>query len=124
MADLRGANAIVSFLRELRTVRRFRPGAIPRRVVEDILEVARWSGSAMNLQPWEFVMVWDRGTLEDLSRLEGYAGHLAGAAVGIVLGDGGGTNRAGDLRRGAREREDLARRSGARGRRSGARGGL
>jgi len=115
MADLRGANAIVSFLRELRTVRRFRPGAIPRRVVEDILEVARWSGSAMNLQPWEFVMVWDRGTLEDLSRLEGYAGHLAGAAVGIVLGDGGGTNRAGDLRRGAREREDLARRSGARG---------
>ena len=85
MADLRGANAIVSFLRELRTVRRFRPGAIPRRVVEDILEVARWSGSAMNLQPWEFVMVWDRGTLEDLSRLEGYAGHLAGGAVGIVL---------------------------------------
>ncbi len=85
MADLRGANAIVSFLRELRTVRRFRPGAIPRRVVEDILEVARWSGSAMNLQPWEFVVVWDRGTLEDLSRLEGYAGHLAGAAVGIVL---------------------------------------
>ncbi len=85
MGDLRDANAIVSFLRELRTVRRFRPGATPRRVVEDIFEVARWSGSAMNLQPWEFVVVWDLGTLEDLARLEGYAGYLAGAAVGIVL---------------------------------------
>ncbi|HEV8043947.1 MAG TPA: hypothetical protein VGP38_02130, partial [Rubrobacter sp.] len=37
------------------------------------------------LQPWEFVVVWDRRTLEDLLRLEGYAGHLAGGAVGIVL---------------------------------------
>jgi nitroreductase len=54
-------------------------------VLDDMLEVARWSGSARNLQPWELVVVRDRETLSALGALEGYAGHLAGAALGIVL---------------------------------------
>lgn len=53
--------------------------------LEDILEVARWSGSAKNRQPWKFLVVRDRRTLERLATLEGYVQHLAGAAVGIVL---------------------------------------
>lgn len=81
----RDADPLIAFLLGLRTVRRFRPEPVPQRVVEDVLEVARWSGSAMNLQPWEFVVVWDREMLRHLASVEGYAGHLAGAAVGIVL---------------------------------------
>ena len=58
---------------------------MPRDVVNDVLEVARWSGSAMNVQPWELVVVRDRGALGALARAEGYAGHLAGAALGLVV---------------------------------------
>ena len=75
----------VAFLKALRTVRFFEPRPVPQKALDDVLEVARFSGSARNRQPWEFVVVRDRGTLERLAVLEGYAQHLAGAAVGIVL---------------------------------------
>jgi nitroreductase len=75
----------IAFLRGLRSVRRFGPEPIPPEVVDDLLEVARWTGSARNLQPWELIVVRDRETLGALAELEGYARHLAGAALGIVL---------------------------------------
>lgn len=75
----------IAFLRSLRAVRSFRPDPVPQEVVDDILEVARWSGSASNRQPWELVVIRDRETLEALASLEGYAHHLADAPLGIVL---------------------------------------
>jgi hypothetical protein len=77
---------LVGFLKSLRTVRFFKQHKrVPENVLHDVLEVARWSGSARNRQPWEFVVVSDRETLESLAACEGRAAHLANAAVGIVL---------------------------------------
>ena len=53
--------------------------------MHDVLEVARWSGSASNRQPWELVVVRDRETLGALAQVEGYAAHLRDAPLGIVL---------------------------------------
>jgi nitroreductase len=85
MADARTAEDRIAFLRSLRAVRSFRPDPVPQEVVDDILEVARWSGSASNRQPWEFVVIRDKETLGALAHVEGYANHLAGAPLGIVL---------------------------------------
>ncbi len=85
MTDNETAHQRIAFLRGLRNVRRFRPDPIPPAVVDDLLEVARWTGSARNMQPWEFVTVRDRATLRRLAEAEGYAAHLAGAPLGIVL---------------------------------------
>jgi nitroreductase len=75
----------ITFLRSLRAVRSFRPDPVPEDIVDDVLEVARWSGSASNRQPWELVVVRDRETLRALADVEGYAYHLAGASLGIVI---------------------------------------
>jgi nitroreductase len=75
----------VAFLKSLRTVRFFERETVSQEALDDILEVARWSGSARNRQPWKFLVMRDRPTLKKLAALEGYAKHLAGAAVGIVL---------------------------------------
>ena len=75
----------IEFLRTLRTVRRFTDQPVPQAVLDDLLTVARWSGSANNLQPWVFIVVRDRETLRRLSELQGYVSHLAGAALAIVL---------------------------------------
>jgi len=75
----------ISFLRSLRAVRSFRPDAVSQEVVDDILQVVRWSGSAGNRQPWEIVVIRDRETLRSLASVEGYADHLAGASLGIVI---------------------------------------
>ena len=76
---------LTDFLRRLRAVREFRPGPLPDDVVQDILEVARWSGSASNRQSAEIVVVRDRELLKRLASLHGYLGHLAGAALGMIL---------------------------------------
>ena len=79
-------SALVGFLKSLRTLRTFEQHKpVPENVLQAVLEVARSSGSARNRQPWEFVVVRDRKTLESLAACEGRAAHLANAAVGIVL---------------------------------------
>ena len=81
----RTARDRISFLRTLRAVRSFRSDPIPQSVLDDVLEVARWSGSATNKQPWEILIIRERETLRSLASVGGYAGHLAGAPLAIVL---------------------------------------
>jgi nitroreductase len=83
--DARTAKDRIAFLRTLRAVRSFRSDPVPQEVLDDILEVARWSGSASNSQPWEMILVRNRDTLSALASVDGYAGHLARAPLGIVL---------------------------------------
>ncbi len=75
----------IAFLRGLRAVRAFRPDPVPQAALDDILDVARWSGSASNRQPWELIIVRDAEDRRKLAAVEGYAQHLAGAPLGIVL---------------------------------------
>ena len=84
MTDKAIASDRTRFLLSLRAVRQFRGDSVPQEVVDDVLEVARLSGSASNKQPWELVVVRDQETLQALAGVEGYAGHLAEAALGIV----------------------------------------
>ena len=58
---------------------------VPEDVLADVLEVVRWTGSAKNRQPWELVVVRSRETLERLSRLGRFAGHLAKAPLAVAL---------------------------------------
>jgi nitroreductase len=75
----------IRLLRDLRAIRHYRPDPVPEVVLDDVYEITRWTGSAENRQPWELVVVRDRGTLDRLSEFEGYAKHLAGAPLGVVL---------------------------------------
>ena len=85
MIQAENPRQFIELLRNLRAVRQFRPDAIPQEVIDAILEVARWSGTASNRQHWELIVIGERKTLQALARCEGYAQHLAGAALGIVL---------------------------------------
>ncbi len=75
----------IDLLRSLRSVRRFTSEPVSQQALDDILAVLRWSGSSGNRQTWHAIVVRDRELLHGLAKLEGYARHLAGAALGIVL---------------------------------------
>jgi nitroreductase len=77
--------AAITLLRRLRAVRQFQPEPVPESVLDDVLEVARWTGSARNVQPWEFIVVRDRAMLQALADTESTAKHLAGAPLAIAL---------------------------------------
>ena len=74
-----------ALLRGVRNVRRFRSEPVPETVVDDVLDVARWSGSAMNRQPWEFVVVREPATLRALAATSPTIGWMAGAPLAIVV---------------------------------------
>ena len=68
-----------------RAVRRFDPRPIEAEALDRILWAGRRSGSAKNLQRWEFIVCRDSGHLAQLSTLGPWAGHLAGATLAIAL---------------------------------------
>jgi len=77
----------VRLLRGLRAVRRFARDPLPQHVVDDVLEVARWTGSASNRPPWELILVRDKEILHGIGALPNAAGlrHVAKAAAVVVL---------------------------------------
>ncbi len=68
-----------------RAVREFSPEPLPAEVVRAILNAGRRSQSSKNTQPWQFIAVQERAQLVAMSKLGTYAGHLAGAALGVAL---------------------------------------
>jgi len=72
-------------IRTKRAVRSFDPGRLPTEAVQAILNAGRRSQSSKNSQPWHFIAIQDRAELEALSRTGTYAGHLAGAALGVAI---------------------------------------
>jgi nitroreductase len=68
-----------------RAVRKFADRPLADDDLDRILRAGRRSGSSKNLQRWEFIVCRDREHLRELSVVGPWAGHLAGAAVGIAL---------------------------------------
>lgn len=48
---------LTTAIKERRSIRKFKPVDLPRNIVEEILDVARWSPSWGNTQPWEFYVL-------------------------------------------------------------------
>ncbi len=46
-----------STVRERRSIRKFRPDSIPRKLIEELLDIARWSPSWGNTQPWQIHVI-------------------------------------------------------------------
>jgi len=72
-------------LRGLRQCRKFTDERIADDVLQDILGVARWTGSSKNSQPWHFVVVRDKELLAQVAEAGAFSGFLAGADVVIVI---------------------------------------
>jgi nitroreductase len=68
-----------------RAIRSFEDRPMAPGHLERILHAGRRSGSSKNLQRWSFIVCRDREHLRQLSVLGPWAGHLAGAAVGVAL---------------------------------------
>ncbi len=83
--DTSQARALSRFLRSLRAVRRFSSQPVTDDVLQDIVEVARWTGSSKNTQPWRLIVVRDKGSLAQLADCGPYAGHVAHAQAAIAL---------------------------------------
>jgi nitroreductase len=56
-------------LRQTRQVREFTAAPVDATALDAIADVARWSGSASNTQPWRFIVVTDEAVLRRLAEI-------------------------------------------------------
>lgn len=75
----------LALLRSLRATRWFADAPVSDAVVDELIDVARWTGSARNRQPWRVAVVTGAQPRAALARLGAYAAHLAGAPVALAL---------------------------------------
>ena len=72
-------------IRSKRAIREFKDTPLPEETINIILNAGRLAQSAKNIQAWHFIAIQDRNILNQLSKLGDFAGHLAGAALGVAI---------------------------------------
>ena len=72
-------------IRTLLAVRQYRDAPIPPALVRRIVEAGRLTGSAMNAQPWHFIVVEDRQTLARLGAAATSGPYVAQAPLAVVV---------------------------------------
>jgi len=72
-------------MRRARQTRDFRPDPVPEEILRGILDVARWTGSAGNRQPWTFIVVTDPEVRRKMAEACPYTAHIGNAPVVIVV---------------------------------------
>jgi nitroreductase len=79
------AKDVTTLMRRVRQTRDFRPDPVPEDALLDILDVARWSGSVSNKQPWTFILVTDAESRRKMAEAAPYTGHIGVAPVVVVI---------------------------------------
>ena len=72
-------------IRKRRDIRSFLKKDVPEDVIKKILEAGRLSPSAMNLQPWNFIVIRNKETLKELGELCLSGRFVAWASFAVVV---------------------------------------
>jgi nitroreductase len=64
-------NSTIEDLRKVRQVRAFTAEPVSDAQLQGLLEVAQWTGSSQNTQPWHFIVIQDKDQLDKVSRVRG-----------------------------------------------------
>jgi nitroreductase len=79
------ANDVVELVRTVRQARQYSDKPVSDETIAELLEVARWTGSSRNTQPWHFVVVTDKEKLRQVSELRPPINWVAQAPLGIAM---------------------------------------
>lgn len=72
-------------VRTVLAVRNYADKPVPADVVRRIVQAGRLTGSSMNGQPWQFIVVENRETLRQMGKLARSGPYIAHAALAIVV---------------------------------------
>lgn len=64
-----GENFIIDNIKSRRSIRNFQDTLIAKEIIEKIVEAGRFAPSALNRQPWKFIVINDKDLIEELSRI-------------------------------------------------------
>ena len=76
---------IAAELQRVRQIRQYRSDPVPEDILGALLEVARWTGSSRNTQPWHLIVLSDPDQLRRISRVRDAINWVAGAPLAIAI---------------------------------------
>jgi nitroreductase len=79
------AEQVLEQIRTVRQARLYRPDPVPAEVLDQLLEIARWTGSSRNTQPWEFIVITDKEQLRQVSQVRPPINWVADAPLAIAI---------------------------------------
>ena len=85
MSEITTTADALETIRKVRQVRQYVSGEVSDEQLHQLLEIARWTGSSRNMQPWRFVVVRDKAVLQQLAALRDNITWVADAALVIAL---------------------------------------
>ena len=68
-----------------RSIRKYTEQAVSDEAVEELLKAAMSAPSAGNQQPWQFVVIRERGLLDEIPKYHPYSAMLKEASVAILI---------------------------------------
>lgn len=68
-----------------RSIRKYTKELVPEEFIEKILNAGMMAPSAGNQQPWQFIVINDKGKLEEISLRHPYASFVKDSQVGILV---------------------------------------
>lgn len=68
-----------------RSIRSYTSEPVERTKITQILEAARWAPSGLNNQPWKFIVVQNRNSIDELAACTRYSSIVKGASLIIVV---------------------------------------
>jgi nitroreductase len=76
---------IMEAITKRRSIRRFKSREVEQWKLDMALDAARWAPSSKNSQPWEFIIIKDRNTLEKIAAESTYGKHIAQAPLAVAF---------------------------------------
>lgn len=75
----------IEVIRNRRSIRTYKQESVVRTIMEEIVDCARLAPTAMNVQPWDFVVVTKREDLAKIPLLIGHGEFIARAAFAVLV---------------------------------------
>jgi nitroreductase len=98
MSQQRDVAPVLEQIRTVRQARQYGPEPVSDDVLERLLQLAQWTGSSRNTQPWHFIVITDKEKLRQISQIRTAINWVADApaAIAIVLNGDNPTSEAYD----------------------------
>jgi len=75
----------LELIKKRRSVRNYRPEPVTRNLLEKIVDAGRLAATAINIQPWEFIVVIDPERKKKLADITDYGKFIKDAGACIVV---------------------------------------
>lgn len=83
--------SFIELARKRRSIRKYKPDAVPSELIKELLEAARLAPSGCNAQPWRYVVIKDKNTINEMVEQHIYHQNFVRHVPLLIVGCGDAT---------------------------------